>query len=87
MLNERFQLAAYKMMNQVLKTIDITNKRGSFIEVASQIKSNIHIVTINSDLFFKAKENWDTYVDLKVSQRHCFNFGNSIDSWSRCLFN
>jgi homoserine O-acetyltransferase len=22
-------------------------------------------VTINSDLFFKAKENWDTYVDLK----------------------
>ena len=64
-LNERFQLAAYKMMNQVLKTIDITNRRESFIEVASQIKSNIHIVTINSDLFFKAKENWDTYVDLK----------------------
>jgi homoserine O-acetyltransferase len=64
-LNERFQLAAYKMMNQVLKTIDITQGRGSFIEVASQIKSNIHIVTINSDLFFKAKENWDTYVDLR----------------------
>jgi len=64
-LNERFQLAAYKMMNQVLKTIDITNGRGSFVEVASQIKSNIHIITINSDLFFKAKENWDTYVDLK----------------------
>ena len=51
-LNERFQLAAYKMMNQVLKTIDITNRRGSFIEVASQIKSNIHIVTINSDFVF-----------------------------------
>ena len=64
-LDERFQLAAYKMMNQVLKTIDITNGRGSFIEVASKIKSNIHIITINSDLFFKAKENWDTYVDLK----------------------
>ena len=64
-LNERFQLAAYKMMNHVLKTIDITNGRGSFVEVASQIKSNIHIITINSDLFFKAKENWDTYVDLK----------------------
>jgi homoserine O-acetyltransferase len=64
-LNERFQLAAYKMMNHVLKTIDITSGRGSFVEVASQIKSNIHIITINSDLFFKAKENWDTYVDLK----------------------
>ncbi|MBT7851165.1 MAG: alpha/beta fold hydrolase [Flavobacteriaceae bacterium] len=65
-LNDRFQLAAYKMMNQVLKTIDITQDSGNFIEVASKIKSNIHIVTINSDLFFKAKENWDTYVDLKA---------------------
>jgi len=64
-LNDRFQLAAYKMMNQVLKTIDITQDNGDFVEVASKIKSNIHIVTINSDLFFKAKENWDTYVDLK----------------------
>ena len=52
-------------MNQVLKTIDITQDNGDFVEVASKIKSNIHIVTINSDLFFKAKENWDTYVDLK----------------------
>ncbi|MDA9057425.1 alpha/beta fold hydrolase [Flavobacteriaceae bacterium] len=65
-LNDRFQLAAYKMMNQVLKTIDITQGSGDFIEVASKIESNIHIITINSDLFFKAKENWDTYVDLKA---------------------
>jgi homoserine O-acetyltransferase len=64
-LNNRFQLAAYKMMNQVLKTIDITQGSNDFVEVASKIKSKIHIVTINSDLFFKAKENWDTYVDLK----------------------
>ena len=64
-LNDRFQLAAYKMMNQVLKTIDITQGSRDFIEVASKIESNIHIITINSDLFFKAKENWDTYVDLK----------------------
>ena len=64
-LNNRFQLAAYKMMNQVLKTIDITQGTNDFVEVASKIKSNIHIVTIDSDLFFKAKENWDTYVDLK----------------------
>ena len=64
-LNNRFQLAAYKMMNQVLKTIDITQGSNDFVEVASKIKSKIHIVTINSALFFKAKENWDTYVDLK----------------------
>jgi homoserine O-acetyltransferase len=64
-LNDRFILSAYKMMNQILRTIDITEGRGKFLEVASQISSNIHIVTINSDLFFKPEENWSTFVDLK----------------------
>ncbi|MBE9488815.1 MAG: alpha/beta fold hydrolase [Bacteroidetes bacterium] len=64
-LNERFQLAAYKMMNQVLRTIDIVRDKGDFLELAATIKSHIHIITINSDLFFKAEENWNTYVDLK----------------------
>ncbi|NRD19301.1 alpha/beta fold hydrolase [Winogradskyella eckloniae] len=64
-LNKRFKLAAYKMMNQVLKTIDITDGHADFLEIASTIKSNIHIITINSDLFFKAEENWSTFVDLK----------------------
>ena len=65
-LNERFQLPAYKMMNQVLRTIDISHGKEEFIKVASKIKSNIHIVTINSDLFFKPEENWETHVDLKT---------------------
>ncbi|WGD35289.1 alpha/beta fold hydrolase [Olleya sp. YS] len=64
-LSNRFQLSAYKVMNQVLRTIDITKGRGSFKEVASKINSSIHIITINSDLFFKAEENWETYIDLK----------------------
>ena len=64
-LNNRFQLSAYKMMNQILKTIDIARDGHNFIDVVSSIRSNIHIVTINSDLFFKAEENWKTYVDLK----------------------
>lgn len=65
-LNDRFQLAAYKMMNQVLRTLDITQGKKDFVEVASKIKSDIHIVTINSDLFFKPDENWETYVGLKT---------------------
>jgi homoserine O-acetyltransferase len=64
-LNERFQLSAYKLMNQILKTIDITEGGKEFLDVVSKIKSNIHIITINSDLFFKADENWKTYVDIK----------------------
>ena len=73
-LNNRFQLSAYKMMNQILRTIDITIDRGSFLEVASQINSDIHIITINSDLFFKADENWKTYVELK-SQKDDLTIG------------
>lgn len=64
-LDDRFQLSAYKLMNQVLRTIDITKMKDDFIEVVSRISANIHIVTINSDLFFKSEENWSTYVDLK----------------------
>ena len=65
-LNNRFKLSAYKMMNQVLRTIDITRNKGTFQEVASKISASIHIVTINSDLFFKADENWETFVELKL---------------------
>ena len=64
-LNKRFNLSAYKLMNQVLKTIDITRNRLSFKEVASRISGAVHIITINSDLFFKAEENWETFYDLK----------------------
>ena len=67
-LTRRFKLSAYKMMNQVLRTVDITNDRGDFLEVASEIESNIHIITINSDLFFKPEENWQTYVDLSLKR-------------------
>ncbi len=64
-LTERFQIGAYKLMNQILRTIDITFNRGLFLDVASAISSDIHIITINSDLFFKPEENWTTFVDLK----------------------
>lgn len=64
-LSNRFNLSAYKMMNQILRTIDITKGQRNFIEIASKINSHIHIITINSDLFFKPQENWNTYVELK----------------------
>ena len=64
-LQKRFQLSAYKLMNQLLKTIDITRNRESFVAVASQIEADIHIIGINSDLFFTVKENRETYETLK----------------------
>ncbi|PRZ26558.1 alpha/beta fold hydrolase [Flavobacterium granuli] len=64
-LQKRFQLSSYKMMNQLLKTIDITRNSESFEVLASKIEAEIHIIGIDSDLFFTAKENKETYQELK----------------------
>ena len=63
-LNNRFQLQSYKLMNHLLRTIDITEGRGSFEEVASQIKGSIHLISIDTDLFFTDAENRETYSRL-----------------------
>lgn len=59
-LENRFTLQTYKMMNHLLSSIDITRNRGSFNEVASQIKSNIFQVGVDSDFFFVPNENKET---------------------------
>ncbi|MBQ4916027.1 bifunctional aspartate kinase/homoserine dehydrogenase I [Maribacter sp. MMG018] len=63
-LQERFQLSAYKLMNQLLKTIDVTrNGDENFIDLQNS-DTNIHIIGVDSDLFFTAKENKDTFKQL-----------------------
>ena len=69
-LQKRFQLSAYKMMNQLLKTIDITRGRASFAAIASKIEADIHIIGIDSDLFFTANENRATYEELKKYKKN-----------------
>lgn len=64
-LQERYQLSSYKLMNQLLKTIDITRNSEDFETLMSKTKAAIHIVAINSDLFFTPKENLETYNELK----------------------
>ncbi len=63
-LQERFQLSAYKLMNQLLKTIDITrDDEQKFVDLQHS-DTNIHIVGVDSDLFFTAKENKETFRQL-----------------------
>jgi homoserine O-acetyltransferase len=69
-LQKRFQLSSYRMMNQLLKTIDITRNRGSFEEIASKIEADIHIIGIDSDLFFTPRENRATYEELKKYKKN-----------------
>jgi homoserine O-acetyltransferase len=67
-LQQRFQLASYKLMNQLLKTIDITRGRGAFESVVTPITANIHIIGINTDLFFTPTENRKTNLELQQLQ-------------------
>ncbi|MCF7559124.1 bifunctional aspartate kinase/homoserine dehydrogenase I [Sabulilitoribacter multivorans] len=66
-LQERFQLSAYKLMNQLLKTIDVTKNRKADLNVLEGIESNIHIIGVDSDLFFTAEENRQTHKQLAVT--------------------
>lgn len=59
-LNERFELQAYKTMNHLLGSIDITRNGKSFEENIQGIQSEIHIVSIDSDIFFPLNEDLET---------------------------
>ena len=63
-LNERFQLSAYKLANQLLKTIDITRDGEEAFNNLQNSNTNIHIIGVDSDLFFTANENKDTFKQL-----------------------
>ncbi|MDC0354874.1 alpha/beta fold hydrolase [Flavobacteriaceae bacterium] len=61
-LQQRFQLQAYKLMNHLLSTIDITrNEKVKFEDIISKIKGNIFIVSVDSDLFFTDYQNRETF--------------------------
>ena len=66
-LQERFQLSAYKLMNQLLRTIDVTKGRSSNFNVLENIEAKIHIVGVDSDLFFTAEENRETHKQLALT--------------------
>lgn len=77
-LQERYQLASYKLMNQLLKTIDVTAGTENE-EILKSITANIHIVGVDSDLFFTATENRDTYRKLAQTQANVtYNEINSV---------
>lgn len=76
-LQERFQLSAYKLMNQLLKSIDVT--RGRSENVLDSILANIHIVGVDSDLFFTAEENKETHKQLALTHPNVtYNEINSV---------
>ncbi|EZH74527.1 homoserine acetyltransferase [Aquimarina atlantica] len=78
-LDGRFALSAYKELNHILANIDITKGRGDFDEVVASIQSNIHIISVDSDIFFTAEEDRATFKKLKrVKQNVTHKIINSV---------
>ena len=60
------------MMNQLLRSTDITRGGKGFIKIASNINSEIHLVCVDSDLFFLPDDDKKTYNLLSKSKKDVF---------------
>ncbi|CAL2057130.1 bifunctional aspartate kinase/homoserine dehydrogenase I [Tenacibaculum sp. 190524A05c] len=77
-LQERYQLASYKLMNQLLKTIDVTDGNKDEDKLLN-INAEIHIIGVDSDLFFTAEENRETFKELAQNNANVtYNEINSV---------
>lgn len=71
-LQDRFQLASYKLMNHLLKTIDITQEGKLPLENLYKTAATIHIVGVDTDLFFVSEENKNTVTFLSKQKKNVF---------------
>ena len=64
-LRQRFSHKSYLFMNKLLSSTDITRDGESFINKISKIKSSIHLISVDSDIFFLPNEDHETYLIAK----------------------
>ena len=57
-------------MNQLLRTIDVTDGGKKSIEILHKIEANICMIGVDSDLFFTAEENIETLKILTSLKRN-----------------
>ena len=55
-LQNRFTRQAYKTMNHLLRTINITKDTGNFLASIRTIKSTLHLIGVDTDLLFPNRE-------------------------------
>ncbi|MFB9121447.1 alpha/beta fold hydrolase [Bergeyella porcorum] len=65
-LNERFSLKAYKLMNHLLMTINVEESK------LPEITADIHLISVDSDLFFPAFEIKNSFEILKQKKSNVF---------------
>ncbi|RMA57218.1 alpha/beta fold hydrolase [Ulvibacter antarcticus] len=78
-LEKRFHLKAYKLMNHLLMTADVTDGTRNFIDSAKRIKGAIHLIGIDSDHFYLNEEIINSYLALSEFKNNIsFSEINSI---------
>ena len=61
-------------MNHLLSTVDIRTQEQTAVDIASLIESEIHIVTVDSDLLFTAYQSHLNYQELKRQKKEVFYY-------------
>lgn len=74
-LRQRFSLESYLFMNKLLSSTDITRDGESFINKISKIKSSIHIISVDSDVFFLTDEDHET---VSIAKNNNIDIKNHI---------
>ena len=69
-LANRFELEAYIMMNHLLSSIDIERSGMNAQEAIAKIQAEIHLIAIDSDLFFTPQEDQKTYKMMKPIKKN-----------------
>ena len=71
-LEKRFQLKAYVMMNHLLSSINIERDGGIALNIIKAIKSKIHLIAIDTDLFFTPFEDQKTFKLCKKEKKNIY---------------
>jgi len=61
----RFHLEAYILVNHLLSTINIERNGGRAVDLIKEIDAEIHLIAIDSDLFFTPDEDQKTFAMVK----------------------
>lgn len=71
-LASRFSLEAYLMMNHLLSSINIERSGRTAVQIIQEISAEIHLIAIDSDLFFTAVEDQKTMELIKPVKENIF---------------
>jgi len=71
-LAKRFNLKAYQMMNHLLASVNIEREGKSVEDIIKKINAEIHLVAIDSDLFFTPGEDRKTFEIGKKIKKNIF---------------